>query len=142
MLLTCRDSYRGGGKTWDIPPKAIQNLPPPPTPTQEFTNVAISTSRTPQNQSQTIFFHKVSWGMSPDSPSGVDNPLPLCQCQTLEFPPVYIYIYVNIYTYICIYVYVYIYIHIHSYTYIYIRVSHSRGVGDILPPIFQTKYTL
>ena len=78
--------HTGGGKTWDIPP------PPPPKlfpPLQEFSQpkfqhysrmfcacdihfrMAISTSRMPQNLSQSFYFSKTFWKACPQTLVGV-----------------------------------------------------------------------
>ena len=81
QLMPGRGSY-GGGKTWDIPPKSY--FPPPRIFTTKFQHysrmvyaranyfrMAISTSRMPQKQCQSIYFSKIFWGgMPPDLPSG------------------------------------------------------------------------
>ena len=89
QLMPGRGSYRGGGDL-DIPllPPPPQKLSPPPPPPRIFTTkfqhysrmvyaranyfrMAISTSRMPQKQCQSIYFSKIFWGgMPPDLPSG------------------------------------------------------------------------
>ena len=121
MLLTCRDSYRGGGKTWDIP--LLPLPPPPPPPPQEFSNVDISTSRTPKYQSQSIFLHNVSGACLQTALLGCDNPLPPRQYQTFCIYSIYIQLYIY-YIYSCIRIYIYIYMYI-IYIYIYIYMLYT-----------------